>query len=127
MGAKAFFEPVPGDACRNLNHNIYVLRHPRLGRGLIGDPECDGGTADESDLIEERRQLLRSALEHPNAHDPILSLRSLAASCAMRALSLLRSASTSARRCQSSGSASAAWGTIECSGSNASPRTVPLE
>lgn len=108
-------------------HKVYVLRHPRLRRGLIGDSECDGGTTHESDLVEERRQFPHGTLEHRDAHDPILSLKSFAASWVMRALSLLRSASTNARRRPSSGSASAASGTIGWSGSIPSPRTVPLE
>ena len=80
VGTEAFLEVVPSEPRGNLDHEIHVLRHPRLGRGLIGDPECDGGAADESDLVEERRQLLRGALDHRDAHDPILSCRSLAAS-----------------------------------------------
>jgi hypothetical protein len=79
---------------------------------LFGEPERDGGATNESDLIEERRQLLGSPLEHRDAHDPILSFRSFPASRVMRALSLLRSASTNARRCHSPGSASAALGAI---------------
>ena len=80
MSAKPFLEPVPGRPRCNLDHEVDVLRHPRLRRRLVGDPQCDGRPADERDLVDERRQLLRGPLEHGDAHDSILSLRSFSAS-----------------------------------------------
>ncbi len=80
MGAETLLEPVPGDTRCDLDDNVYVLRHPRLRPGWIGEPKRDSGATDEGDLIEERRQLKGSPLKHRNAHDPILPFKSFAAS-----------------------------------------------
>ena len=67
VGPQALFEPIPGHPRSNLDDEVYILRHPRLGRALIGDPERDRGAANESDFIEERVQLLRGPLARATA------------------------------------------------------------
>jgi hypothetical protein len=78
--AEALLEPVPGDTRCDLDNNVYVLRHPRLRSGWIGEPKRDGGAADEGDFVEERPQLPSSPLEHRDAHNLIPSFKSFAAS-----------------------------------------------
>lgn len=80
MSAKAFLESVPAGPRNDLNHEVDVLRHSRLWRRQVGDPEGDGRPTDEGNLIDERDQLPRGPLQHDDAHDLTLSFRSLSAS-----------------------------------------------
>jgi hypothetical protein len=66
--AHALAEALVAEPSRDLDDDVNVDGRARRGRGGIGDPEHDRRAADEHDLVQERPERCRGALEQVDAH-----------------------------------------------------------